>query len=55
MLGQDTAVELGNPKNASKAFLVWVNDPAVIKNGRISLVGPDLANFPDSRCLSAKS
>ena len=45
VLGQDTAVELGNPKNASTAFLVWVNDPAVLKNGRISIVGPDLAEL----------
>ncbi len=42
VLGQDTAVELGSPRDASTAFLLWVNDPEWLKNGRISVVGPDL-------------
>lgn len=42
VLGQDTAVELGNPKDASTSFLLWVNEPEKIKNGRITIVGPDL-------------
>ena len=42
VLGSDTAVELGNPKDASTSFLMWVNQPDKIKNGRISIVGPDL-------------
>ncbi len=42
VLGQDTAVELGNPEDASCAFLIWMNEPDRIKNGRITRVGPDL-------------
>lgn len=42
VLGQDTAVELGNPKDASTSFLLWKNQPDKIKNGRITIVGPDL-------------
>ncbi len=42
VLGQDTAVELGNPKDASTSFLLWVNQPGEIRNGRITIVGPDL-------------
>ena len=42
VLGPDTAVELGNPKDASTSFLLWVNAPEKIKNGRITVVGPDL-------------
>ncbi len=42
VLGQDTAVELGNPKDASTSFLLWVNDPEKVKNNRITVVGPDL-------------
>lgn len=42
VLGQDTAVELGNPKDASTSFLLWVNQPHRIKNGRMTIVGPDL-------------
>ena len=42
VLGPDTAVELGNPKDASTSFLMWVNDPDKVKNNRITIVGPDL-------------
>lgn len=42
VMGQDTAVELGNPENASTAFLIWVNEPDRLTNGRITVVGPDL-------------
>ncbi|MBC2716581.1 MAG: hypothetical protein HF978_14855 [Desulfobacteraceae bacterium] len=45
VLGPDTAVELGNPKDASTSFLMWVNDPDKIKNGRITIVGPDLPHL----------
>lgn len=42
VMAQDTAVELGHPKTASTAFLFWVDDPAELQDGRISIVGPDL-------------
>jgi CO dehydrogenase/acetyl-CoA synthase beta subunit len=42
VLGQDTAVELGNPRDASTSFLLWPDNPSEIKHGRITLVGPDL-------------
>jgi CO dehydrogenase/acetyl-CoA synthase beta subunit len=45
VLGQDTAVELGNPKDASTSFLLWVNEPDKIKNDRITIVGPDLTRL----------
>ncbi len=45
VLGQDTAVELGNPKNASTSFLLWANKPDTIKNGRITIVGRDLPHL----------
>ncbi len=43
VLAQDTAVELGNPAKESTAFLIWVDDPDKVKDGRISLVGPDFS------------
>ena len=43
VLGKDTAVELGNPKSASTSFLLWINNPDAVANGRISVVGPDLS------------
>lgn len=45
VLGPDTAVELGNPKDASTSFLMWVNDLEKVKNGRITVVGPDLPHL----------
>lgn len=49
VLGPDTAVELGNPRDASASFLLWVNDPSLLKNGRISVVGPDLPQLSGQR------
>ncbi len=49
VLGADTAVELGNPRDASASFLLWVNDPSLLKNGRISVVGPDLPQLSGQR------
>jgi CO dehydrogenase/acetyl-CoA synthase beta subunit len=45
VMAGDTAVELGNPKDASVSFLYWVDDPTRLHHGRISVVGPDI---PDS-------
>jgi CO dehydrogenase/acetyl-CoA synthase beta subunit len=42
VMTQDTAVELGNPKDASLAFMLWISDPSKLQNGRITVVGPDL-------------
>ena len=54
VLGQDTAVELGNPKDASTSFLMWVNEPEKIKNSRITVVGPDLAHLNDQQASFGK-
>jgi CO dehydrogenase/acetyl-CoA synthase beta subunit len=52
----DTFVELGNPDTASCAFLLWTDKPALIRDGRITLVGPDIAesqgrNLPFAQVL----
>ncbi len=39
---EDTFVELGNPNIASCAFVLWTDNPALIRDGRITLVGPDI-------------
>jgi CO dehydrogenase/acetyl-CoA synthase beta subunit len=54
VLGQDTAVELGNPKDASTSFLLWVNQPDKIKNDRISIVGPDLPQLNNQQVSFGK-
>ncbi len=43
VLARETAIELGNPSEESTAFLIWVDDPGKIKDGRISLLGPDFS------------
>jgi CO dehydrogenase/acetyl-CoA synthase beta subunit len=40
---EDTFVELGNPKTASCAFVLWTDKPTLVRDGRITLVGPDIA------------
>ena len=42
VLAQDMAVELGSPQQESASFLVWHDDPARVRDGLITLVGPDL-------------
>lgn len=42
VMAQDTAVELGNPRDASLAFLLWINNPEKLQHGRITVIGPDL-------------
>ena len=54
VLGQDTAVELGNPKDASTSSLMWVNDSEKIKNGRITIVGPDLPQLSGKKVSFGK-
>jgi CO dehydrogenase/acetyl-CoA synthase beta subunit len=56
ILREDTFVELGNPSTASCAFLLWTDNPALVRDGRITLVGPDIAesqgrNLPFAQAL----
>lgn len=54
VLGQDTAVELGNPRDASVSFLLWVDDPSLITHGKITLIGPDLPQSEKRQLSFAK-
>lgn len=42
VLRSDTFVELGNPEVGSASFLIWSNDSSKVKNGHITLIGPDI-------------
>jgi hypothetical protein len=42
VLGPDTAIELGNPRDESVSFLLWSEDEKKIKDGSMTLIGPDL-------------
>ncbi|MCD6569963.1 MAG: hypothetical protein J7L53_04605, partial [Deltaproteobacteria bacterium] len=42
VLSEDVGVELGNPREESVSFVVWTESPKEVKDGIISLIGPDL-------------
>ena len=54
VMGKDTAVELGNPREGSMAFLVWSNEPTRLKSRRISVIGPDLGALVGKRVSFGK-
>ncbi len=54
VMAQDMAVELGHPKDASLAFLLWINDPAKLQNRRITVVGPDLPQLSGKQASFGK-
>ena len=48
ILRGDTFVEIGNPEAGSAAFLLWTDNPALVTDGKITLVGPDIPESPDA-------
>ncbi len=42
ILKEDTFVELGNPKTASAALILWTENPKLVRDGHITIVGPDI-------------
>jgi len=42
VLAPDMAVELGNPRDTSTSFFLWIDNPDKVRNGRITVVGPEL-------------
>jgi len=42
ILREDTFVELGNPAQGSCAFLLWTDNPSLVRDGKITLIGPDI-------------
>lgn len=42
ILKEDTFVELGSPQTASCAFIVLINFPNLMEDGKITLIGPDI-------------
>lgn len=54
VMGVDTAVELGHPREGSTGFLIWANEPTRLKNKRISIIGPDLHRLVGRRIAFGK-
>jgi CO dehydrogenase/acetyl-CoA synthase beta subunit len=46
ILRGDTFVELGNPDAGSCGFGLWTENPSLLEDGRVTLVGPDIAESP---------
>jgi len=42
VLRSDTFAELGSPAEGSCAFVRYPNDPSLVRDGRVRLVGPDI-------------
>jgi CO dehydrogenase/acetyl-CoA synthase beta subunit len=42
ILRSDTFLELGNPEVGSVSFLLWTDDPSLVKSGRVTLIGQDV-------------
>ena len=46
ILRGDTFVELGSPDAGSCAFFLWTDNPSLIRDGRITIIGPDIQETP---------
>ena len=46
ILRGDTFLELGSPDAGSCAFLLWTDNPSLIRDGKITLIGPDIQETP---------
>ncbi|MFO8010747.1 MAG: hypothetical protein R6U89_08035 [Dehalococcoidia bacterium] len=46
ILRSNTFTELGNPAAGSSAFLLWTEEPSLVRDGRITIIGPDIPESP---------
>jgi len=46
ILRSETFVELGNPLAGSCSFVLWTDDPSLLRNGSILLLGRDIPESP---------
>ena len=46
ILRADTFVELGSPDAGSCAFVLWTDTPSLVRDGRVTLIGPDIPEAP---------
>jgi CO dehydrogenase/acetyl-CoA synthase beta subunit len=46
VLRGDTFLELGSPEAGSCAFPLWTDSPSLMKDGMITLIGPDIQESP---------
>ncbi len=54
VLANETAVELGNPRDFSTACLYWVDDQEKVNHRRITIVGPDVHALDNQKIAFGK-
>lgn len=54
VLGSDTAVELGDPRQASVSLMIWNEAEEAAERGQVTIVGPDLAEITDKKVSFGK-
>ncbi len=42
ILKGDTGIELGSPEVESASFIIWTEDGSLVRDGRMTLIGPDI-------------
>ena len=46
ILREETFIDLGSPETGSSAFVLWTSRPSLIRDGRVTLIGPDITEAP---------
>ena len=55
VLGTDTGVELGNPRDESASFMVWTEKAGGVRDGAVHIIGPDLPESAGKRLPFGKA
>ena len=54
VMGAETAVELGDPRQASVSLLIWNDTGEIKEKGQVTIVGPDLPEITDKKVSFGK-
>lgn len=54
IMGSDTVIELGHPQTESLAFLMWTELPDRVRDGWVTIIGPDLNGLADGKAPLGK-
>ncbi len=49
ILRSDVFVELGNPESGSTSMVLWTDDVSLVRDGVITLLGPDIRESPGAK------
>ena len=54
ILSSDTVIELGHPQTESLAFLMWTDSPDKVRDGGITVIGPELSELASGKAPLGK-